>query len=180
MNRCIFVCAGVAAAAAAAGSYLYTRSRSTPPAVAAAAPAAPDPLAALLAMSLPDLDGNAQALSQWRGQLMVINFWATWCAPCVKEMPELDELQKKTPNVRFVGIGVDTADNMRKFVEKIPVSYPLLVMGAGAVDVLRGLGNPAGGLPFTLVLNANGSIRQKMLDQIDPAALEKSILSLPA
>lgn len=131
-------------------------------------------------MSLPDLQGKPQALSQWRGQPMVINFWATWCAPCVKEMPELDDMHKKAGKVRFVGIGVDTAENMRKFVEKVPVSYPLLVMGAGAIDVLRGLGNPAGGLPFTLVLNADGIINQKILGQIDPITLEKTVLALAA
>lgn len=174
MNRRLFVSAGAAAIVAAAGGYFYQRSDRP------AAPAAEDPLAALLAMSLPDLQGKPQALSQWRGQPMVINFWATWCAPCVKEMPELDDMHKKAGKVRFVGIGVDTAENMRKFVEKVPVSYPLLVMGAGAIDVLRGLGNPAGGLPFTLVLNADGSINQKILGQIDPIKLEKTVLALAA
>lgn len=178
MNRRIFLSAGTAAAAVAVGGFFYSRSQK------AAAPAAPvtaaggDPLAQLHALSLPDLANQQQALAQWRGQPMVVNFWATWCAPCVKEMPELDDMQKKASKVRFVGIGVDTADNMRKFAEKVPVSYPLLVMGTGAIDLLRGLGNPAGGLPFTLVLNADGSINQKILGQIDPVALEKTVLGL--
>ncbi|OZI77472.1 TlpA family protein disulfide reductase [Bordetella genomosp. 12] len=181
MNRRLFVCAGAVAVAAAAGGFIYTRSARQAPPPAVPPPAVPpDALASLLALSLPDLDGKPQALSQWRGQPMVINFWATWCAPCVKEMPELDELQKKAGKVKFVGIGVDTADNMRRFVAKVPVSYPLLVMGAGAVDMLRGLGNPAGGLPFTLVLNADGSIKQKILGQIDPAVLEKTVMGLAA
>ncbi len=169
MNRRLFFTAGAAVIVVAAGGLLYSRSRPA---------ASPDPLQQLLASSLPDLHGQPQALTQWRGRPMVINFWATWCAPCVKEMPELEALSKKAAKVQFVGIGVDTADNMRKFVEKLPVSYPLLVMGSAAIDTLRKLDNPSGGLPFTLVLNADGSIRQKILGQIDPNTLEKTVLDL--
>ncbi|SPU49185.1 thiol:disulfide interchange protein [Bordetella trematum] len=171
MNRRLFLYAGAGAAVAAIASYGYTRF---------ATPAPATPLDTLLDLSLPDLAGQAQSLSQWRGQPMVINFWATWCKPCVKEMPELQAIHEKAGKVRFVGIGVDTADNMRKFVEKVPVSYPLLVMGAGALELLRGLGNPSGGLPFTLILNADGSIRQKILGQIDPVSLEATVLELAA
>lgn len=172
MNRRLFLYAAVGAAAAtAAAGYAYTRA--TPPEPAT-------PLDTLLDLSLPDLAGQPQTLSQWRGQPMVINFWATWCKPCVKEMPELQAIQEKAGKVRFVGIGVDTADNMRKFVEKVPVSYPLLVMGTGALDMLRSLGNPSGGLPFTLILNADGSIRQKILGQIDPESLEATVMGLAA
>ena len=100
-------------------------------------------------LQLPDLSGLPYAF-RLKGQPIVVNFWATWCAPCVREMPELDALQKKYPQVRFVGIGVDSAANMQKFVEKVQVSYPLWVIGAGAIDTLRKLGNPSGGLPLLL------------------------------
>jgi thiol-disulfide isomerase/thioredoxin len=123
-------------------------------------------LAALLARPLVDLQGQASRLSDWRGRPMVINFWATWCAPCVKEMPELDAQHQRRPKAQFVGIGIDSSDNIRKFLLKTPVSYPVLVMGSGAIDLLRSLGNPAGGLPFTLVLDAQGRVKRKILGAI--------------
>lgn len=180
MNRRLFLYAGVAAAAAASGGYFLAERRNARPAQPAAAPAegAGDPLAQLRQLALPDLQGTPRKLADWSGQPLVVNFWATWCAPCVKEMPELDALQKKYPRVRFVGIGVDTADNMRKFVEKIPVSYPMLVMGAGAIDTLRGLGNPSGGLPFTLLLSADGGMKRKILGQIVYDDLDRSVAGL--
>jgi len=170
MDRRLFLHAGVAAALAA-GTARAQRPDT------GAAPAA---VADLIARQLPDLQGRPQALSQWRGRPMVVNFWATWCAPCVKEMPELDDLQKQHPKVQFVGIGIDKAENIAKFVQKVPVSYPLLVMGGGAIDLLRKLGNPAGGLPFTLVFNADGSVNRKILGQIHPDDLRRTLAGLAA
>ena len=118
------------------------------------------------------LDGQTQPASAWRGQPLVVNFWATWCAPCVKEMPELSELQAERPRSRFVGIAVDTAPNVRKFLEKVPVSYPQVVGGPGAIDLMRALGNGPGGLPFTVVFAADGSISAKKLGVLDMNALK--------
>ena len=179
MNRRLFLYVGAAAAVAVAGGYAY-RERNRPAAVpdTPQAALAGDPVAALRAMSFPDLDGKPRSLAEWQGRPMVVNFWATWCAPCVKEMPELQALQEKYPAIQFVGIGVDKAENMRQFVEKVPVSYPLLVMDAGAVDTLRTLGNPAGGLPFTLVFDANGRISRKILGQIQPDDLDRTLSGL--
>jgi len=109
------------------------------------------------------LDGQTHPAASWRGQPLVVNFWATWCAPCVKEMPELSELQAERPGSRFIGIAVDTAPNVRKFLEKVPVSYPQVIGGPGAIDLMRALGNGPGGLPFTVVFAADGSISAKKL-----------------
>ena len=184
MNRRLFLYAGAAAAVAVAGGYAY-RERQRPDAAPDAPPAgAPatggDPVAALRTLPLPDLDGKPRTLAEWQGRPMVVNFWATWCAPCVKEMPELQALHEKYPNIQFVGIGVDKAENMRQFLQKVPVSYPLLVMGAGAIDTLRTLGNPAGGLPFTLVFDANGRINRKILGQIQADDLDRTLVGLQA
>ena len=176
MNRRLLLSAGVAIAATVAGGYTLL-GRNKPQ---SATPAADDPVAALMRLQLPDLNGANQSLAAWKGQPIVVNFWATWCAPCVKEMPELDALQKKYPHIRFVGIGVDSAANMQKFVEKVQVSYPLWVIGAGAIDTLRKLGNPSGGLPFTIVFNADGSINRKILGEIQPDDLNQTLSSLKA
>ncbi|MCD0504676.1 TlpA family protein disulfide reductase [Bordetella petrii] len=179
MNRRLFVYLAGAAAVAAAGGYAlhdYRRQNANAPAGAASG----DPVAALQAMPLPDLDGTPRRLADWQGKPMVVNFWATWCAPCVKEMPELQALHEKYPGIQFVGIGVDKPENMRDFIKKVPVSYPLLVMGPGAVDTLRTLGNPAGGLPFTLVFNENGRINRKILGQVQFDDLDRTLRGLAA
>ncbi|CAM4253708.1 TlpA family protein disulfide reductase [Bordetella muralis] len=181
MNRRLFLYAGAAVAAAAAGGYAYrarqSSTASSAPSAASGASTA-DPVAALRTLSLPDLDGKPHRIDQWQGRPVVVNFWATWCAPCVKEMPELQSLQEKYPKIQFVGIGVDKVANMRQFLQKVPVSYPLLVMEAGAIDTLRTLGNPAGGLPFTMVFNADGSINRKILGQIQFDDLDRTLGSL--
>jgi len=174
MNRRLFIYSGVAVAAIAAGSYIY---HSRAPKVGGSD--LPDDVGArLYSLSLPDLSGTVQPIAQWKGRPLVVNFWATWCAPCVKEMPELQALHEKYPDIQFVGIGVDKVDNMRQFLQKVAVSYPLLVMGGGAVDTLRQLGNPTGGLPFTLIFNADGSLSRKILGQIKMDDLDRSLAGL--
>ena len=175
MNRRLFLYAGAAVAVAAAGGYAYRERRR-----AGSAPAGDDPVAALRALPLPDLDGKPHSLAEWQGRPMVVNFWATWCAPCVKEMPELQALHQKYPAIQFVGIGIDKPENMRQFLQKVPVSYSLLVMGSGAIDTLRALGNPAGGLPFTLIFDADGRISRKILGQIQPDDLDRTLQQLAA
>lgn len=177
MNRRLLLSAGVAVAATVAGGFTLLGRKSQAPGASADAG---DPVAALMQMQLPDLSGASHTLAAWKGQPMVVNFWATWCAPCVKEMPELDALQKKYPHIRFVGIGVDSAANMQKFVEKVQVSYPLWVIGPGAIDTLRKLGNPSGGLPFTIVFNADGGINRKILGEIQPDDLGRTLSGLKA
>ena len=163
MNKRYFLYAAVAVVLTVAALYAeFGKKLSAPSHPAVPAAAKQEPLARLFAASLPDLDGQAHTLADWRGKPMVVNFWATWCAPCVKEMPELNAMQQRYPNVQFLGICIDTADNMRNFISKIPVSYPVLVAGVEGVDLTRDLGNPAGGVPFTLVLDADGRITKKI------------------
>jgi thiol-disulfide isomerase/thioredoxin len=141
-------------------------------------PSQVEALAALRARPMTDLQGATRLLAEWQGRPMVLNFWATWCAPCVKEMPELDALQKEFPQTQFIGLGVDNVDNIRKFLVKVPVSYPLLVMGGGAVDTLRGLGDTSGGLPFTLILAADGGVSRSILGKIQPDDVRNTLKAL--
>jgi len=130
------------------------------------------------ALTLPDLAGQPQRLSHYLGHPLLVNFWATWCAPCVKEMPALDALAREHPRVQFVGIGIDTAANMRDFVAKVPVAYPLLVAGYEGVDLLRALGNPAGGLPFTVLFDASGEPVRQILGEVEVAELAGVLMQL--
>jgi len=153
--------------------------------LAGAGLAAAWPLPSLAADSLfdasfPDIEGADQPMKQWLGKPVVVNFWATWCPPCVKEMPDLEALHQKYPAVNFLGLAVDTAANVRKFNEKVQVSYPLLMVGHSGIERMRSMGNRAGGLPFTVVYDAKGGVAQTILGQVKPDELEQIIQGLLA
>jgi thiol-disulfide isomerase/thioredoxin len=123
---------------------------------------------ALYSQSLNDLSGKPQALSQWKGKPLLVNFWASWCAPCVQEMPELSALAAKDGGKRFhvIGIGIDSPSNLVQFTQKTKVSYPLYVGGMGATDLARGLGNSKGGLPYTVLIGADGKVIKTYLGKL--------------
>ena len=135
---------------------------------------------AFFGSSVPDLQGQDVALARFAGKPLLVNFWATWCAPCVEEMPHLDAMAKQTPEVQFVGIGIDTAANIQKFVDKIPVSYQLLVAGPAGIELCRTLGNNAGGLPFTVIFDAKGSTFDAILGEVQPDDLRARIARVVA
>lgn len=143
----------------------------------ATARTAPD-IEAFFAAVLPDMAGDDQSMAQWRGRPLVINFWATWCPPCVKEMPDLNRLAQQHPGAQFLGIAIDTASNVTEFVKKIPVSYPIFVAGLGGVGLVRALGNAAGGLPFTVLVRAQGDLGPVILGPVDPDSLSAQVVQL--
>ena len=153
--------------------------RAVTQAPAAVRPKDPDPQA-FFGANLPDLKGQSFPMSSLKGQPIVVNFWATWCPPCVEEMPLLDRLSKETPQARFVGIGIDTAKNIAEFAAKIPVSFPLYVAGHGGIAMVRDLGNAAGGLPFTVLIDTKGQIFKLILGQVEANSLQANIKELLA
>lgn len=134
----------------------------------------------LFELTLPDAQGREVALSEWRGKPLVVNFWATWCPPCVGEMPELSEMQSDFGDrgLQILGIGVDSATNIREFAEKTPMRYPLLVAGAGGSELTRRFGNQMAALPFTAVVDRDGRIRHRILGRFDNAELRAAISDL--
>jgi len=134
----------------------------------------------LFAGTLPDPQGHPQSLSQWRGKPLVVNFWATWCAPCVEEMPELSELQADIvpKGMHVIGIGIDTAENIAAFGARLGIEYPLLVGGPAATDLARRFGNKAGGLPYTVLIDADGRVRQTYLGRLKMEELRRDIAAL--
>jgi thiol-disulfide isomerase/thioredoxin len=132
-------------------------------------------LTQLFAQTLPDLSGQPQALSKWQGKPLLINFWASWCGPCVEEMPELVALHHEMPDLSVIGIGVDSADKIVEFAGKLKIDYPLYVGGTNAIATMRELGNAVGGLPFTLLVGADGTIQKTYIGALDFAVLRKDI-----
>lgn len=139
----------------------------------------PDP-AKFFSASLPDLLGAEQAMSQWRGQPLVVNFWATWCPPCVKEIPDLNRLAAKHVSAKFLGVAIDTQDNVRKFVVGVPIDYASVIAGHQGIDLVRALGNAAGGLPFTVLFRPDGTIFDVVMGAVDPTSLDRQIEQLVA
>jgi thiol-disulfide isomerase/thioredoxin len=162
-RRRLLAYTGVAAAAAATGALLA-------PVVLQRNSGA----ATLLATVFPDLDGQARRLLDWKGQITVTNFWATWCEPCREEMPLLARVrQNYSPKgVEIVGIGIDHVDKLRDFAAKYAIPYPLLVGDMRALDVMRELGNRAGALPYTVVLDRSGALVAQRLGALKPGELE--------
>lgn len=142
-------------------------------------PIAAEPAAVtnLFAQSLPTLTGTPQALSHWRGKRLLVNFWATWCAPCVEEIPELSALQAElgANTLQIVGIGIDSLTNIQEFSQKFQVSYPLYVGGMGGSELARQFGNQAGGLPYTVLIDANGSIMKTYLGRLKLEQLRRDL-----
>jgi thiol-disulfide isomerase/thioredoxin len=129
---------------------------------------------AVMGAKLVDLQGQSQALAQWRGKVMVVNFWATWCEPCREEIPMFVRMQEKylAQGLQFVGIAIDQADKVRSFGSEFKVNYPLLLGTVDTVELSRQAGNRVGALPFTLVLDRGGKIVATQLGEIKEAKLE--------
>jgi thiol-disulfide isomerase/thioredoxin len=166
-NALLLLAAGIGAAAAGAvAGALALQSRSG--------------AAQLLATRYPDLEGRVHRLLDWRGTVLLCNFWATWCAPCREEVPLLVAAKQQWAAQRFevVGIGVDNADKIREFSATYKINYPVLVADATAIQMLRKLGNPGGGLPYTVVLDATGTIAYRHLGAFSGADLRRVLASL--
>jgi thiol-disulfide isomerase/thioredoxin len=169
----VLVIATVAAVTIAAGAFV---SGSRPPQLAGRTRSAS---AQLLAASLEDSFGVQQSFAQWRGKVLVVNFWATWCPPCIDEIPEFSRMSEKwaPKGVQFVGIGVDQADKIREFARRGRVSYPLLIGAPDAMKMAAALGNRAEGLPFTVVIDANGRVKTTRLGRLDETELAAMLSS---
>ncbi len=124
-------------------------------------------------------DGKSVDTSEWRGKVLVVNFWASWCPPCVEEMPALDKLQREfsSQNVLFVGIGIDSPSNIREFLAKTPVSYPIVIGGLEGSNLSKQLGNAQGALPYTIIINAQGKATSSKLGKISEEELRSAIKS---
>jgi thiol-disulfide isomerase/thioredoxin len=150
-----------ALSAAAVLGYLTYRLVGSPDAPVAddgAAPAARPAVATLPDFSLANLAGDQQSIQSWPGKPLLINFWATWCAPCLREIPMLKELQASRPDLQVVGIAIDKPDLVAKFAGDIQFNYPILIGQNEAWAAAGALGVNIYALPFTIFTGGDGSI----------------------
>jgi thiol-disulfide isomerase/thioredoxin len=118
--------------------------------------------------SLPDLTGQDRAISEWDGNAMLINFWATWCIPCKREIPMLNQLSEDYHDTDFqvLGIAVDNVDNIQKFMEILPLSYLTLAHEDKSQEVANQFSNSFLVLPFTVFLDHQGRIFWMQVEEI--------------
>ena len=154
----------VAALAGAGGYYLYSqRGAATAPAPAAAEPA-PAPALALAAtipdFQLADREGQLRSLKDWQGKSLIVNFWATWCAPCRREIPLLQQIARERGKDGFqvIGIAVDFRDKVIEYADQIGIDYPLLIGEQEALDAATAFGVEAVGFPFTVFADKQGRV----------------------
>jgi len=119
-------------------------------------------------------EGGELALSSLKGKPLLLNFWATWCAPCIEEMPMLDRFSRENAAIglQVIGLAIDQPSAVRKFLQKTPVSYPIGLAGLEGTELIQKLGNTAGGLPFTLALTADGTIAERKMGKLEQHELD--------
>lgn len=143
----------------------------------------PVPTAQAPPLVLSDLAGQMRRLADWRGKVLVVNFWGTWCTPCLEEVPVFDALARtfRAQGVEFVGIAIDAPEPVRAFVQQHRIGYPML-LGDSAVALawMHAAGNTAGGLPFTVLLDRGGRIVEVHLGPLAAEILRAKLAPLVA
>jgi len=157
------------------GQWLFSRDvaeavQSAP--VSVARPRRPD-------LGLPDLEGKIRQLSDWDGQLVFVNFWASWCPPCRAEIPDFIELQRKYADqgLQFIGIAIDSLEEVKNYMLEVPINYPVLVGEEAGSAAAEAFGNRDGALPYTAVVNRQGEVvfvRKGLLKRAEAEALIKA------
>ncbi|MGH8494947.1 MAG: TlpA family protein disulfide reductase [Gammaproteobacteria bacterium] len=166
------------AAAAAGGFYLYRLAFVPEDAlVGTSSPAAgtqrPE-------FSLPDMSGKLRSISEWDGDALVVNFWATWCAPCRREIPLLMALQEAHAGdpLQVIGIAIDQPDEVRRFAGEMGMNYPVLVGEQAAVEAASGFGVDFIGLPFTAFVGPEGRVHRIHLGELEAGELDALVAEI--
>ncbi len=132
------------------------------------------PKALLSELTLPDVNGQLQHGAQWLGKVVVVNHWASWCPPCIREIPVLLEAQEtlRERGLQVVGIAHDIPEAARRFGDQIGINYPSLVVSTGGTELMSRQGSPQGSaLPFTAIFDRTGQLARTRLGEISSAEL---------
>lgn len=129
--------------------------------------------AAFWATELPGLQGETVALKRFLGRPLLVNFWATWCPPCVEELPMVNAFYRANEPAgwQVLGLAVDQAAPVRSFLQRLPLDFPVALAGLAGTELGRSLGNASGGLPFTVVFGADGTVMHRKLGKLSESDL---------
>lgn len=166
LQRRHWLMGGVALAAAGIGAWWADRRLSPQPPVDGAE-------ARFWAQSFDAPDGRPLAMAAFQGRPLLVNFWATWCPPCVEELPLLNGFhQQQSPRGwQVLGLAVDRVEAVQAFMRKLPLVFPVAMTGFAGTELSRELGNPSGGLPFTVLFGPDGHVVQRKIGQLKPEDL---------
>ena len=169
-RRAIMVAVG--GAAAVAGLSLAWWRQAAPP--KAAAPTGTPPPEGFWQTEWPTPQGTTLPMKSLAGKPMLLNFWATWCPPCIEELPLLNSFYKtnKDRGWQVLGLAVDKLQPVQTFLQKSPLDFPVGMAGLAGTELTRSLGNPAGALPFSVVLSADGSILHRKMGRVTAEDLQ--------
>jgi thiol-disulfide isomerase/thioredoxin len=180
-SKILVIAALVISLVVAASLYLFSSKSSTPPPQAGASSlisATAD--GAIATASFYDLEEKVQPLAQWKGKVIVVNFWATWCPPCIAEIPEFIKIQKQyeKQGVQFIGIAIDQRSKVQAFAKETSMNYPVLLGDLAGIDLARRIGNVTGGLPYTVIVDRSGKVVATQLGTLSTEKLEGIIKPL--
>ena len=175
MNRRLVVLAGAGLAAAAIGAGTALR-RARDEAQDAQSPVSID----VWTLDFESLEGAPIKMAGWRGRPLLLNFWATWCAPCVVEMPLLDRFarEQRSRGWQVLALAVDQPDPVRRFIAERNLRLPVAIAGAIGLDLSRHLGNVGGGLPFTAAFDSRGTVTERRLGTVSAELLSGWVASV--
>lgn len=171
-RRRVWLAAGVAAAAASAGVASQLWKKQAP--IAGEDVPSQGRASGIWQLRFPQPGGAELAMSSVRGSPLVLNFWASWCAPCVKEMPELDRFHRNfaSHGWQVVGLAIDNEAAVVQFLDRVRVGFPVALAGVAGIDLMKSFGNDKGVLPFTMVFDRHGSPVRRHVGETNYQQLE--------
>jgi thiol-disulfide isomerase/thioredoxin len=130
--------------------------------------------------SLPDLSGKQHSIKEWQGKVLVINFWATWCPPCLKEMPEFEAMQNEFSDkgLQFVGIALDDPEPIKEFIASKKITYPILLGEDQGTKLAHDLGNIVNTVPFTVIVDKKGRFIKSHMGELSREQLLETVTPL--
>ena len=130
--------------------------------------------------AMADINGQIRNIKDWDGQIILLNFWATWCPPCLKEIPDFIELQEQYGDQGFqvIGIAVDNEEDVRDYIDKVKINYPVIAAETEAIELSSRYGNKIGGLPYSVIINRKSEISDKIMGELSKIKAEKILEKL--